>query len=346
MHLMLSRHGIWYYRKSYSLASGKRKEIRKSLGTRSKREAKILAAKLFSLSHSAEIGQIATNIITQDKIPSLEICISNYLRENSHLWQERHKFRIEGILKQLPKLHLERADVSKLKNKWLRTKSIATVNKCLGYCSMFYKWLQAEYDGIENLFGKVKLKGHVEKSRKAYTKDELVKFYNLAIQLREKGMESHFWFLMIGRYTGMRANEVCQLKPSDVDLDLNVFYVRGEVLKTKTSNRVIPIHPRLLELGLCKFLDTRSERLMEHWKASKRSFAAMPTKWYSNFRNRNGLPDYHSLRHTVATEMKSSGVPAQFSAAILGHINGNITFDRYGHSIAIEKLSEAINCLD
>ncbi len=42
MYLYLSRHGIWYYRKCYQLASGKRKEIKKSLGTRDKREAKLL----------------------------------------------------------------------------------------------------------------------------------------------------------------------------------------------------------------------------------------------------------------------------------------------------------------
>lgn len=37
-HLMLSRHGIWYYRRVY-LTPRKRREIRISLRTRSKREA-------------------------------------------------------------------------------------------------------------------------------------------------------------------------------------------------------------------------------------------------------------------------------------------------------------------
>ncbi|MBH2616923.1 hypothetical protein [Serratia ureilytica] len=38
--LMLSRHGIWYYRKVNVLPSGKRREIRRSLRTHSKSEAK------------------------------------------------------------------------------------------------------------------------------------------------------------------------------------------------------------------------------------------------------------------------------------------------------------------
>ncbi|MGY8196637.1 hypothetical protein L1Q52_27875, partial [Klebsiella pneumoniae] len=36
---MLSRHGIWYYRKVNVLPCGKRREFRRSLGTRSKTEA-------------------------------------------------------------------------------------------------------------------------------------------------------------------------------------------------------------------------------------------------------------------------------------------------------------------
>ena len=69
MHLLLSRHGIWYYRKSYILESGKRREIRKSLGTRDKRETKLLISKILSITYSSEIGQVTTNLIAQDKIP-------------------------------------------------------------------------------------------------------------------------------------------------------------------------------------------------------------------------------------------------------------------------------------
>lgn len=97
--------------------------------------------------------------------------------------------------------------MSTLKKKWLEGKSIATVNKCIGYCSMFYKWVESEYDGIENPFNGLKIKGHIENSRTAYTKDELHTFYTQALKLRDRGQESHFWFLMIGRYTGMRANK-------------------------------------------------------------------------------------------------------------------------------------------
>lgn len=43
--------------------------------------------------------------------------------------------------------------------------------------------------------------------------------------------------------------------------------------------------------------------------------------------------DFHSIRHTVAIELKSAGVVTQYAAQVLGHSNGNITYDRYRKSV-------------
>ena len=50
---------------------------------------------------------------------------------------------------------------------------------------------------------------------------------------------------MIGRYTGARMNEICQLKPNDVTYE--AIYIRGDILKTDNAKRVIPTHPKLIE---------------------------------------------------------------------------------------------------
>ncbi len=342
MRLFLSRHGIWYYRKSYLLPSGKRKEIRKSLATKDKYVAKRLVAAMDANRRISNLADLNQDIPPPTTLPPLKVCIQRYLSENSHLWQPVHQARISKTLNQLPQLNTTKAEVSTLKELWLKDKSIVTVNKLLRHCSLFLEWAQVEYDGVVNNFEKVRLKGHVEKSRRAYTKEELDRLSCFATQLRGEGRESHFWFLMLGRYTGMRANEICQLTPRDVDRERVVFNVRGKVLKNKNAKRLVPIHPHLVEAGLYDFAESRSERLMENWKESSGSFAPLATKWFALNRKRYGLPDYHSLRHTVATELKSAGVPLQFCAAILGHANGSITFDRYGHDVAIEKLHAAM----
>jgi integrase len=53
--------------------------------------------------------------------------------------------------------------------------------------------------------------------------------------------------------------------------------------------------------------------------------------------------DFHSLRHTVATELKCAGVASQYAAQILGHSNGNITYDRYGKGVNSKQLVQAMN---
>ena len=44
----------------------------------------------------------------------------------------------------------------------------------------------------------------------------------------------------------------------------------------------------------------------------------------------------------MATELKSSGVVSQYAAHILGHSNGNITYNRNRECIAASHLLEAI----
>ncbi|WP_253186664.1 tyrosine-type recombinase/integrase [Aeromonas sp. YN13HZO-058] len=63
-------------------------------------------------------------------------------------------------------------------------------------------------------------------------------------------------------------------------------------------------------------------------------------QWFS--RHRPVGKDFHSLRHTVATALKEHGVPLQYAAAILGHTNGAISYDRYGGGVAVDKLQAAI----
>jgi len=44
----------------------------------------------------------------------------------------------------------------------------------------------------------------------------------------------------------------------------------------------------------------------------------------------------------VGTALKDHGVPLQYAAAILGHTNGAISYDRYGGDVSLEKLKEVI----
>ena len=68
-----------------------------------------------------------------------------------------------------------------------------------------------------------------------------------------------YWIPLIGIYTGMRLNEICQLYVDDVKYLNRIWYFRltnersDQSLKNKQSKRLVPIHPKLIELGFIDF---------------------------------------------------------------------------------------------
>lgn len=96
--------------------------------------------------------------------------------------------------------------------------------------------------------------------------------------------DGRWWFVLLAMHSGARAGELCQLEPSDFVFDAEVPYWKfrledGEGAKTKTlknkaSIRDVPIHPRLLELGLREFVQGRAkqaprERLLREFRLGK-----------------------------------------------------------------------------
>ena len=89
---------------------------------------------------------------------------------------------------------------------------------------------------------------------------------------RPKG--TRFWIPLIGLYSGMRLNEICQLDVADVRSinDILCFDIteaslignEDKSLKTRSSERIVPVHPDLLALGFAQFV--RSQTGVTHGK--------------------------------------------------------------------------------
>jgi integrase len=114
-----------------------------------------------------------------------------------------------------------------------------------------------------------------------FTRDDLSKIFpaTYGADFHRKGipdpakMAARFWIPLLSLFSGARVEELCQLNADDVGLcvDTGTPYYRitseGEAhdgqaksLKNKNSIRLVPIHPRLIEIG---FLDFVAERLNE-----------------------------------------------------------------------------------
>jgi len=349
---LYSRNGIYYYRNN---------NVWKSLRTRCKKEAfRKLTITLFG-SKPASKDTSSTDTHTYSTVNNSDIAPDNttpctsalikaYLDENGNRWCAREYTRIKSSLGFLPNGVITRQTAINLKASILEVKTVTTFNRYLKYFNALYRWALANNVEItENPFEGLRViekKKSISEGRKAYTPAQLKELYKLADSYGKN--DRRYWVIMIGRYTGARMNEICQLRPEDITLE--AIHIRGEVLKTENAKRVIPTHSKLIELGLLQWVDRcNKSRLFHEWKVVKGSYSHAASRWFSrnnpfksDVKGKKALVDFHSLRHTVATELKGAGVPSQYAAQILGHSNGNITYDRYGKNIEYRKLKQVI----
>ncbi|MFS1430789.1 tyrosine-type recombinase/integrase [Vibrio splendidus] len=237
----------------------------------------------------------------------------------------------------------------------LATINNESVKDYIQKCSSFFEWcVLNEYTDI-NPFRGIKFKKTTRDSDKknAYSKADLNKIFKSEIFIQHKFKHPHYyWLPLLAKLTGARLNELCQLYVDDV------YHIEGEwclsindrgkdqKLKNNQSRRTIPLHPKLIDLGFIKYVQSlTSLRVFPELKLSRDGYGSAPSKWFGRFKTQLGFEkghDFHSFRHTVATELKNALVPHEIAASLLGHLLNNITYDRYGKEHSLSLLKEAI----
>jgi integrase len=237
--------------------------------------------------------------------------------------------------------------------------SISSVNKHVSRFSTFLKYCRDEY-GLEDnaaLGLCIRQKRRTDEERKVYTQEDIGKM--LAALPAPSDKPERYWIPIIGLYSGMRLDEIAQLYTSDVrDIDGTLCFDLNEdddrKLKTLSSRRVVPVHPRLLELGFLRYVE--EARRQEHprlWMNLNRresdGYSNAIGKWFQRF-NRKHITDdlqksFHSLRHSFADTLKQKGVQESMISELMGHVNSSITTGRYGKRFQPGLLLEALNML-
>jgi integrase len=163
---------------------------------------------------------------------------------------------------------------------------------------------------------------------------------------------AQYWLPLVALYSGMRLEEIAQLRPADIRevQGIWVFDVNatgGKRLKTASSARLVPIHPRLLGiLGL-----REGSSLWPSLTRGADGYWSSPfSKWFGRFKRRAGISSrrltFHSLRHTFINELKQRGVDELTIRELVGHANPSITTGRYGKRLEPQRLAAAIQPLD
>lgn len=251
-----------------------------------------------------------------------------------------------------------------LKMQHSRLLSASQVNKYLVCVSAFFAWLwQHEVIPVNPahhlLISRAKIRPDEE--RLAYSVDEVKAM--LAELLQQKvsfGInQSRFWVPAIAAYSGARLTEICQLHLSDVCLidgiwcfDINEQ--SDKRLKNYSSARVFPVHPSLIVMGLLDYVEymrlSGNNRLFPELSKEKyHGYGRQMSKWFTSFNRKYISSDkrktFHSIRHSVANELKQSGVAVELISEILGHKVDSITMSRYGKKYRPELLLEALKRL-
>jgi integrase len=127
-------------------------------------------------------------------------------------------------------------------------------------------------------------------------------------------------------------------------------------LKSRGSERFVPLHSQLKKLGFLSFVERQraaghARLFPELTRHSKNGYGHAPSKWFARLRQELGFKgqeekkDFHSFRHTVANHLKQKGIPEAVVAGLLGHQSHGITFSRYGKEYPPEVLRDAVEAI-
>ena len=206
-----------------------------------------------------------------------------------------------------------------MKEKGMSSNSISNY---LGTFSGFWNWAIAsgEITG-ENIWEGLKKGLPSAKKRRPLDTDLLIRASHKA-----DGLEDIRFFF--GRYQGLRKEDYCGLRWSDIDMSEEVIHLRRydwqgqrRNLKLKEGGeRTIPIHSELLwriKKYLPKAITQNDDTPI--WKDDYKSkLECWGARWAERFKDRYGFGS-HDLRSYVVTQMMKSNINPFFLHAITGH---------------------------
>ena len=139
-----------------------------------------------------------------------------------------------------------------------------TISKHMERVSALFNWAIKQGYFHQNVFrGKLEIDRRVKTVERYFTTAELdlILCYSLKTESIESNKPERYWITLLSVYSGARLNEVCQLNVSDISKTDRIWTMNinddseDKSIKTKSGNRVIPLHPKLLNLGFLNYFN-------------------------------------------------------------------------------------------
>lgn len=239
-----------------------------------------------------------------------------------------------------------------------KTITAVTVNNRLRKLTAFMNWCKANGYVTENpLAGMKVMTGSAKEARLSFDRHDLVALLNYdALRKEARKHPWRYWLPLLGRATGARLEELCQLRIDDFIEQRGIHCIRiddsheDQKLKNASSRRMLPLHPALLDLGLLQHVESvkasGADRLFPELEAVRGKLGHAPSKWFGRYKTKLGITDprktFHSFRHTLIDDLRDAGVQDSLIKRIAGHEDGAVTFSIYGSRSPLKAMFDAL----
>jgi integrase len=204
-----------------------------------------------------------------------------------------------------------------------------------------------------------------------------------------------YWIPLIGLYTGARINEIAQLNLADIKVSeegIRCFHITdtededecdGELdsvgqkdegaseesgafrsrdddkrksLKSNAAKRMVPIHPKLVEIGLDDYINYVGQRgatrlFPDLSFEPKSGYGRLPSRHFREFTQRIGVYKerkkvFHSFRSTLNGFIQGKGMHEEHRSRLIGHATKTVNDRHYGGQTPLQLIAEQLFKID
>jgi len=235
------------------------------------------------------------------------------------------------------------------------TMDTRTINTLIQRCSSWLNWvIRKGYFEDKNIFhGKSvpSIKGKNVITRQPFNEEHLKlifgkNYLNKTLNSVSPCRYVFYWVGILGLFHGTRLQETTQLHINDI-YPLNKIWVidindntTDKKLKTKNSNRIIPLHQTLIDLGFLEYLkiieQKGKDRVFHELTLGRDGYTKNPSRFFNDYLRELGIKsptkkyDFHSLRHTCNNSLIQNDVIEEHRNDYLGWVQFGMSKKVYG----------------
>lgn len=237
------------------------------------------------------------------------------------------------------------------------TLSLARLEKRRGYIAKFFTWAIDsgayfhEHPVKQLMATKKEIKVH-QVPWAEFNEDDLKQLFSQTFRTRMR-QPDWYWLPLISLYSGARLAEIGELRLADFMVIEGTKVMCINDAKTPSGIRTVPIHSKLLELGLWDYVEGLRalgfDRFLPHrpTKKPEKMAGRMWGKWVTECGITDDAKVFHSFRSTAITDLHNSEASHAGIHRTVGHATPGVkgTHGKYVRGIKLVLLKKTIETL-